>query len=332
MISVIVVTYNQEDTIGRTLDSILIQQCHEPLEIIIGEDCSTDGTRDVCQQYAERHPGIIRLFCNSKNKGAVVNYYDCLLEAKGKYIADCAGDDFWTDPLKLEKQLRIMEQHPDVTLVHTAWQYYDEQTQQPLLTPLPPFHAPLTDGKEMLEAIVTQTRMPVIHLCTSLYRSSVYRKEYDIHPQLFRNPEMGCEDLQMAFIMAKNGKIAFLSDVTLFYSQGRETVSSPADERKRFRFVRRVTHLSYYLTSKYRLYGTKIDQYFDYRVFALAMHAFRAHDSELLEEVRECERTWSTHRDLKMNILMAVMGSKAGWSLALFVRRVVVSVKRLLSH
>jgi glucosyltransferase len=101
-ISVIVATYNQEDTIARTLDSVLMQQCHVPIEIILGEDCSTDGTLAVCQRYADEHPDVIRLIANKQNKGLVDNYFDCMLAAQGKYIADCAGDDFWTDPLKLE--------------------------------------------------------------------------------------------------------------------------------------------------------------------------------------------------------------------------------------
>ena len=64
-ISVIVVTYNQEATIGRTLDSILMQQCHVPYEIVIGEDCSSDQTLAVCEQYAEKHPDKIRLLANA---------------------------------------------------------------------------------------------------------------------------------------------------------------------------------------------------------------------------------------------------------------------------
>ena len=107
LISVVVCTYNQEDTIARTLDSILMQQCHVPYEIIIGEDCSTDHTRDICKSYAEKHPNVIRLIANKQNKGVLDNYFDCLLAAQGKYIADCAGDDFWTDPLKLEKEVTI---------------------------------------------------------------------------------------------------------------------------------------------------------------------------------------------------------------------------------
>ena len=129
-ISVIVATYNQEDTIGRTLDSILMQQCHVPYEIVIGEDCSTDSTRTVCQEYAKKHPDVIRLFANQKNKGLIDNYFDCLLACEGQYIAECAGDDFWTDPLKLEKEVTILEEHPEVTLVHTDWCRYNERRGQ----------------------------------------------------------------------------------------------------------------------------------------------------------------------------------------------------------
>ena len=87
LISVIVCTYNQQDTIGRTLDSILSQECHLPFEIIIGEDCSTDNTLAICKQYGQKHPNVIRVIANPSNKGFVRNYFDCLRACKGKYIA-----------------------------------------------------------------------------------------------------------------------------------------------------------------------------------------------------------------------------------------------------
>ena len=114
MISVIVTTYNQEKTIGRALDSVLSQRCHLPVEVIIGEDCSTDHAREICQEYATRYPQI-RLFCNDHNKGIVDNYFDCLLACQGDYIADCAGDDFWIDDQKLEKASRLMEADSSTT-------------------------------------------------------------------------------------------------------------------------------------------------------------------------------------------------------------------------
>ena len=97
MISVVVITYNQEVTISRTLDSILMQQCHVPFEIVIGEDCSTDNTRAICQSYAEKHPDIIRLFCNEQNKGIVKQIYEQMPEPKvvvAVGICACSGGIF----------------------------------------------------------------------------------------------------------------------------------------------------------------------------------------------------------------------------------------------
>ena len=109
-ISVVVVTYNQEQTIGRALDSILMQKCHLPIEICIGDDCSTDATQIVCERYATRFPDIIHYHRNDRNKGVIDNYYDTLLACNGQFVADCAGDDFWVDPLKLEKEVRLLEE------------------------------------------------------------------------------------------------------------------------------------------------------------------------------------------------------------------------------
>ena len=229
MISVVVCTYNQEQTIGRTLDAILRQQCHVPYEIVIGEDCSTDGTRTICQQYAQRHPDKIRLICNEQNKGLIDNYFDCLLTCQGEYIADCAGDDFWTDAQKLEKEVCVMERHPEVTMVITNWQYYNERTQD--TTPSQQrHHKPVTPGRELLKDIITQYNMSVFHLCTALYRNEVFRQAYEEDTALFRGKSRCSEDMQIAFTMALHGDIAYLPDITLNYSIGRETISYSADD------------------------------------------------------------------------------------------------------
>lgn len=319
MISVIVATYNQEKTIGRTLDSILCQKCHQPVEIVVGEDCSTDNTPAICRDYAARYPQI-RLFCNTRNKGVLDNYFDCLLACRGEYIADCAGDDFWVDDQKLEKAVCLMEADPSITLVHTAWRSYNEQTGQAVASPPQPFPAPVTEGREMLEAILTQTRMPVIQLCSSLYRAATVLEAYHADTALFRNPEMGCEDLQIAFFLAMKGKIAYLPDVTLYYSQGEETVSSSRDERKQFRFDRRVTMLSHELSERYHIHGPRVARFFSRRAFTLLMHAFRAHDPALRSEALECLDSWHAHPTLAFTIVKALTSNDVLWQLALRLR------------
>ena len=321
IISVLVTTYNQEKTIARTLDAILAQQCRWPVEIVLAEDGSTDLTPDICRQYAQRYPKRIRLLANEKNKGLNDNYFDALLQCSGKYIADCAGDDFWVDCHKLEKELNILESHPEVTLVHTDWLYYDETTQKTMAPPPTRFAAPFTPGRELIEAMITQTERPVVHLCTALFRAETIFDAYHEDTFMFRNKEFGCEDLQMTTALAYAGVVAFLPEVTLHYSVGHSSVSSQPDHRRQFLFVRRVTDLSFYMMRKYHVTADATTNYFHKRLFALTMHAFRANDAILMAEVNECEKRWGVKKDLKTRLLGALLRSHALWQLLLYLRK-----------
>ena len=332
LISVIVCSYNQEGTIARALDSVLMQQCHIPFEIIIGEDGSSDGTLTICQDYARRYPDTIRLMNNKQNKGVVNNYFDCLLAAKGELVADCAGDDFWVDPLKLEKEVTIMAKHPDVTMVLTRWNWYDEQTQQTIPGPPPPFTTDIVKGTDAIEAILTQTDMSVFHLCTSLYRASAFQKAYEEDNSIFRNKTFGTEDIQVAFVMARQGNIAYLPDVTMHYSTGKPSASQLVDDEKQFWFVHGITDLCHYLTEKYHIHSERINQSFTSRIFALAMHAFRSHNSLLFQETMRCEAAWNIRQTRKTKIAYAVMRHPWLWTFGLQVRRIYVTLKQKRHH
>ena len=326
-ISVIMTTYNQEHTIARALDSILMQQCRLPIEIIVGEDCSTDNTLAICREYASRHPQEIVLIANERNKGVVDNYFDCLLQASGKYIADCAGDDFWTDPLKLEKELCILEQHDDVTMVHTDWLYYDEATGNTSKHSERCFTSAFVDGRSMLEAILTQTTLPVVHLCTALYRKEAFQKAYEEDTYLFRNKEFGCEDLSLTFMLARQGQIAYLPDVTLSYSVNHESVSSHKDEARQFRFVCQTTQLVHYLSYRYGPDNKHVERHLQERLFAMAMHAFRAYSPQLRSELLCLQQKLGIAADKKTLFVLAVTSGKATWRTALFLRRLLIGLK-----
>ncbi len=182
----------------------------------------------------------------------------------------------------------------------------------------------------MLEAMVVQTSVPVVQLCTSLYRRDIVIEEMAKDEYMFRNPEFGCEDLQIAFIMALHGDIAYLPERMLNYSVGHESVSWSTNHQKQYRFTRQVSCLSYYLTQKYHLKSRRIDDYFCQRVYALYMHAFRAHDKALLEETYGWEREWKVERNKKISILVFILQHDWLWTMALAARKVVVSAKQLL--
>jgi len=135
IVSVLVQTYQQKNFIGECLDSILMQETTFEYEILIGEDGSVDGTREICLEYAKNYPGKIRLFLHHRenqikvlgeatsNFNAFYNFYS----AKGKYIAFCEGDDKWGDPLKLEKQVAFLKVQPSFSFVYHPFITIDDK-------------------------------------------------------------------------------------------------------------------------------------------------------------------------------------------------------------
>jgi len=112
LVSVCVQTYQHAPYIRKCLDGILMQKTNFDVEILLGEDASNDGTREICIEYAEKYPNQIRLFLHRRENNIHLygspsgrfNFVYNLLSARGKYLALCEGDDYWTDPLKLQKQ------------------------------------------------------------------------------------------------------------------------------------------------------------------------------------------------------------------------------------
>lgn len=235
-VSVIVATWNQASTIGRTLDSILGQHTDFPYEIIIGEDASPDDTRRVCEEYAERHPGVIRLMPAAPNKGVTRNYFDCLEAARGEYIADLAGDDYWTDMDKLKHQVAFLDNHPEVVLVHTAWHTIDVNTGQEgalNLQSLPEEE----DGHATVVRLLRHDKPLPLHLCTSLYRREEALKVYSAHRDFMRAQLM--EDITLSCLLLEGRKVGYIPADTLAYSVGGEnSVCAPADAVKLARFYR----------------------------------------------------------------------------------------------
>lgn len=128
VISVFVITYNHEPFIAAALEGIVNQQVECPMEVIIGEDCSTDGTYAICRAYAEKYPSLIRLLPSERNLKMMGNFLRTLHECKGEYIAFCEGDDYWTDPDKLRKQLSFLKANPSMVFAFHGSKTFDERT------------------------------------------------------------------------------------------------------------------------------------------------------------------------------------------------------------
>lgn len=123
-VSAICHTYNHRDYIGQALDGILAQSANFPIEVIVHDDASTDGTADIVRQYCDAHTGVVHAVlqrANQHSRGRLAKRFTYPL-VRGEFIALCEGDDCWCDVGKLHKQVEALSRHPEVDLcVHPAW-------------------------------------------------------------------------------------------------------------------------------------------------------------------------------------------------------------------
>lgn len=131
IVSICCLTYNHAPYIRQCLDGFVMQKVSFPIEILIHDDASTDGTQDIIREYEARYPDIIKPIYQKENqysKGIRVSLVYNYSRVKGKYIALCEGDDYWTDPYKLQKQVDFLESHPDYVMCsHRFDRYWQEK-------------------------------------------------------------------------------------------------------------------------------------------------------------------------------------------------------------
>lgn len=322
VISVIILTHNQENTISLAIESVLNQKCCFPFEIIIGEDCSTDSTLKVCKEYAKKFPNKIRLIETKINKGLIDNYYDCILEAKGKYIADCAGDDYWTDEYKLEKQGFLLEKHPEVSLVHSAWNYLNNETLE-VYEPTPPiggfkFRQPFINGSDLIVPYLSgeESPTPIVHLSTSLYRKDLFLKSYENDIELYRNKDFKCEDVPVITTMMASGYIAFIQDNVLNYRVGHSSVSSDEDYSKTFDFYFGVLRLKLRLIEKYGMYEVLDKKSFQKNVHYILSLAFNSLSSNNMKSIYFLVKESKLKTSMKGKMYFLFSKNKYIWKLA----------------
>lgn len=117
MVSVDMITYGHEKYIGQAIEGVLMQETNFDFELIIADDCSPDNTSEIVEAIIRNHPKghRIKYFRHQQNLGMQANGLFALRQCKGKYIAVCEGDDYWTDSLKLQKQVDVLENNPKLT-------------------------------------------------------------------------------------------------------------------------------------------------------------------------------------------------------------------------
>ena len=165
IISVFIFTYNQEKLVPITIESVLAQKITYPYELIIAEDCSKDSTLKVCLDYQKKYPGIIRVVGNKPNKGIIKNFHESIsFYARGKYVAAVAGDDWWHDTGKLQKQVDFLENNPEYGMVFSDTLVYSEAKKK--LLKYKPFNSPCS-----FKDLIIQNSISALTTC---YRKDLF--------------------------------------------------------------------------------------------------------------------------------------------------------------
>lgn len=206
-VSVLIITYNQKNFIRQAIDSVLAQQTQFPIEILVGDDFSSDGTREIIQEYERQHPGLVRGVLHPRNMGknGGINFLETLKLATGEYYALIDGDDYLTDPLKLQKQVDLLDAHPDYSMAfHNALITYEDGSPSHVLNgpDMKPFYT--------IEDLIGEDEIWFMATSSTLYRNSI--KEY---PAWFSESVSG--DIPRLILKAKMGKIGYLPDVMSVY-------------------------------------------------------------------------------------------------------------------
>lgn len=236
-LSVAVITYNQEQTIAKTLDSILQQEHGYSYEIVIGEDCSTDRTRDILLEYQLRYPDVIRLLLNEKNIGLIRNYFNVIEHCQGEYIMQCAGDDWWL-PGKVALQIPYMDNHPECGMCYTkAAEFIQEQERQKGY-----WGGRYTEFGDLIRA----NTVPAL---TVVMRNVLLNRYIDEICPLYREWRM--EDYPLWLWMSRESKIHFMDEITAVYRVLVDSLSHSNNVEYEIAFAHNVIDIKTYFYNQY---------------------------------------------------------------------------------
>ena len=246
--SIAIITYNQEKFIRQTMDSVVNQQCNFRFEIVVGEDASPDSTRAIVAEYVEKYPDLVRLMPAAPNKGLLVNFGDTLASCKGKYLSICAGDDYWHNPLKLQKQVDFLEANPEYGVVHTDLNVYLQQTGKTEENYNANNQHGIVDGN-VFEAILT-SRFFIIPI-TACFRRSLFEQYVDFAE--FKRAGFTYEDLPTWLELSRRTLFKHLPESMATYRVNDNSLSNPTDMKKKFAFLQQHYNIKKYFIDKYNV-------------------------------------------------------------------------------
>lgn len=213
--------YNHEKYISQSIESVLMQETDFEVELVIGEDCSTDGTRALVERYAAQYPNLIRPLLPERNLGAHENYGAVLSACRGMYIAYLEADDYWTEPYKLARQVELLDANPDMAFCfHRVIEFNEQEAKPAGLFPV----KDLTDFSDPVEELIQWNFIPSVS-------RMMRRSNMPVLHAGFYKLKLG--DWPTSIEMALNGRMGFLPNVMAVYRLHPESTWSSKSQEVR---------------------------------------------------------------------------------------------------
>ena len=270
-------TYNHEPYIRDCLDGILMQKTTFPVRVVVFEDCSTDATREIVKEYQTKYPDLfVTVFAPHNTYGkperqeAIKPFKEA--RAVAKYIALCEGDDYWTDPLKLQKQVDILENNSEYVLVHTDIKILYERSGKIISTNDKQINSQLSKNISFQELLLSGKY--IIRTATVLFKKSILADSINNNKFLFSNNFL-MGDTPLWYSLSKYGSFKFLSDCTTIYRRHFNSATN-GPIKKKLRFNLSMYELRFYITNnddsfteefKKKIVGKYREKLYEYLLF-----------------------------------------------------------------
>ncbi|MDD3723970.1 MAG: glycosyltransferase [Bacteroidales bacterium] len=275
IVSICCITYNHAPYIRQCLDGFIMQKTTFPIEILIHDDASTDGTEEIIREYEVKYPHIIKPLYEVENqwvKGRRGSATFNFPRARGKYIALCEGDDYWTDPLKLQKQVEFLENNSEYVLVHTDIKILYERSGKIISTNDKQINSQLSKNISFQELLLSGKY--IIRTATVLFKKSILADSINNNKFLFSNNFL-MGDTPLWYSLSKYGSFKFLSDCTTIYRRHFNSATN-GPIKKKLRFNLSMYELRFYITNnddsfteefKKKIVGKYREKLYEYLLF-----------------------------------------------------------------
>lgn len=284
LVSVKMITYNHAPYIARAIEGVLQQKTTFPFELVIGEDFSTDGTREIVFDYQKKYPEIIRVITSDKNVGAAKNGYRTGKACRGKYLAFCEGDDYWHRSEKLGLQVGYLENHPNCGMVYSDYDRYYVGSGKLInsynrhIGKKPP-HSP-----KLINILRGQCGILTCTVCT---RKDMARQAVESDLVLFSSGRFRMGDTQLWAEISCRADIFYFDESLATYNILEESATHSKDHVKKCMFWRSNSEMRVYLAKKHKLPEDEIRAYEnDLHEWEL-MLAFHQNDKNLAESAKK---------------------------------------------